>query len=98
MNLRSMPPLTVVIFDREKDYEPYKLLKPNGTSARVAGQFVRQPSWSMIGMAYGSLNDEGRRTIYGMTEVRAIASQLLALPDLPARLRAHLEQQLQKTN
>lgn len=64
MNLRSMPPLTVVIFDREKDYDPYKLLKPNGTTAPVAGQFVRQPSWSMIGMAYGSLNDEGRRTIY----------------------------------
>jgi hypothetical protein len=36
----------------------------------------------------------GRR----MTEVRAIASQLLALPELPGRLRTQLEQQLQKIN
>jgi tetratricopeptide (TPR) repeat protein len=64
INLSAMPPLTVVIFARDKDYEPYKLLKPNGRTASVAGQFVRQPTWSLIGMAYGSMNEDTRRTIY----------------------------------
>jgi hypothetical protein len=54
MDLRSLPPLTVVIFSRDKDYAPYKLLRPNGETANTAGQFVRQPSWSMIGMAHDS--------------------------------------------
>lgn len=52
MNVHSAPPLTVVIFAHNSDYEPYKMLRPNGRSANVAGQFIRHPSWSMIGMAY----------------------------------------------
>lgn len=52
MNLHSAPPLTVIIFDHDRDYEPYKLVRPNGRAANVAGQFVRRSSWSMIGMAH----------------------------------------------
>jgi hypothetical protein len=53
LDLRALPPLTVVIFDRDKDYAPYKPTRPNGrTAANVAGQFVWRPTWSMIGMAY----------------------------------------------
>ena len=40
MDLGALPPLTVVIFAREKDYTPYKLQRPDGTTANVAGQFV----------------------------------------------------------
>ena len=42
MNLQALTPLTVVIFDRDKDYAPYKLQR------NVAGQFVSRPTWSMI--------------------------------------------------
>lgn len=64
MDLRALPPLTVVIFDRDKDYTPYKLQIPNGQTANVAGQFVRRPTWSMIGMAHdNNENAELRRTL-----------------------------------
>jgi hypothetical protein len=47
-----LTPLTVVIFDRDRDFGPYKLLRPNGKTANVAGQFVWRTTWSMIGMAH----------------------------------------------
>jgi tetratricopeptide (TPR) repeat protein len=63
MDMRSLPPLTIVIFKRDKDYEPYKLLRPNGEIAKVAGQFARHPTWSIMGMARERDSDEFRRTI-----------------------------------
>jgi len=64
MDLRALPPLTVVIFARDKDYAHYKLLRPNGETANVSGQFVWRPTWSLIGMANASVDEESRRTIY----------------------------------
>src|SRR5690348_14795115 len=32
---KALPPLTVVIFDRDRDYTPYKVLRPNGQVASV---------------------------------------------------------------
>ena len=63
LKLKTLPPLTVVIFDRDKDYTPYKLLRPNGQTASVVGQFVRRPTWSMIGMAHEKDNAELRTTL-----------------------------------
>jgi tetratricopeptide (TPR) repeat protein len=64
MDVRALPPLTVVLFDRDKEYTPYKLLRPNGETADVAGQFVWRPTWSMIGMANATATEASRRTIY----------------------------------
>lgn len=64
MDMRALPPLTVVIFGSDKEYTPYKVLKPNGQTAKVAGQFVWRPTWSMIGMANATVDEESRRTIY----------------------------------
>jgi hypothetical protein len=64
INPRALPPLTVVIFARGKDYTPYKLAAPNGRTANVAGQFVWRPTWSMIAMAHDAFDDQSRRTIY----------------------------------
>lgn len=64
INPRALPPLTVVIFARGKDYTPYKLAGPNGRTANVAGQFVWRPTWSMIAMAHDGFDDQSRRTIY----------------------------------
>lgn len=63
LGLRALPPLTVVIFDRDKDYAPYKLMRPNGKSANVAGQFVWRTSWSMIGMAHERDSAQLRATL-----------------------------------
>jgi len=64
IDTRALPPLTVVIFASDKEYTPYKALKPNGQVAPIAGQFVWRPTWSMIGMGNASVDDESRRTIY----------------------------------
>lgn len=64
INLRALPPLTVVIFARDKDFSPYKILGPNGKTANVAGQFEWQPTWSMIAMAHDAFDEQSRRTIY----------------------------------
>ena len=50
-DLATLAPLTVVLFDRDKDYAPYKLLRPNGTTSNVAGQFVWRRTWSAIRVA-----------------------------------------------
>jgi tetratricopeptide (TPR) repeat protein len=53
-----------VLFKRDKDYTPYKLLRPNGQVAPVAGQFERRATWSVIGMARDADNEELERTIH----------------------------------
>lgn len=65
IDARDLPPLTVVLFARDKDFEPYKLRKPNGQTAQVAGQFVRQQTWSVIGMPGRAAADQQvRHTIF----------------------------------
>jgi Protein of unknown function (DUF1570) len=64
INISALPPLTVVLFNRDKDYTPYKLLRPNGQVAPVAGQFERRGTWSVIGMARDADNEELERTIH----------------------------------
>lgn len=63
LDVKALPPLTVVIFDRDKGYAPYKLLRPNGRIANVNGQFIRRQTWSMIGMAHANDNAELRRIL-----------------------------------
>jgi tetratricopeptide (TPR) repeat protein len=64
INLRTLPPLTVVIFAHDRDFSPYKMLRPNGKTANVAGQFEWQPTWSMIAMAHDAFDAQSQRTIY----------------------------------
>jgi tetratricopeptide (TPR) repeat protein len=64
INLRALPPLTVIIFARDRDYSPYKVLRPNGKTANVAGQFEWRPTWSMIAMAHDAFDAQSQRTIY----------------------------------
>jgi tetratricopeptide (TPR) repeat protein len=63
LDLRALPPLTVVIFASDKEYTPYKLLGPDGRTANVFGQFIRRRTWCMIAMAFDALDEHSRRTI-----------------------------------
>ncbi len=63
LDLGALPPLTVVIFDRDKDYDPYKPTRPNGKTANAAGQFVWRRTWSVIGMAGEADSEELRRVL-----------------------------------
>ena len=63
-NEQLLPPLSVVLFARERDFRPYLPSQPNGKPWKVAGYFARQETWASIGLA-GRLDDvETRRTIF----------------------------------
>jgi len=62
---RFLPKLTVVIFDREKDFAPFR---PQGSDGKakewVAAWFGRQDTWSVVGMLNQWENESMRRLIY----------------------------------
>jgi hypothetical protein len=59
----ALPPLTIVLFARDKEYTPYKVMR-DGKPARVAGQFMRMGGLSAIATAADSPQDETKRIIY----------------------------------
>jgi tetratricopeptide (TPR) repeat protein len=61
---RALPPLTVILFARDRSFTPYKLMRPDGKVAKVAGQFVTFGGISTIGLALDSEQAETRRTIF----------------------------------
>lgn len=64
INPRSLPPLTAVLFRRDKDYEPYRLTRPDGKAARISGQFINRRSYSLIAMDYAGERSQTRQTIF----------------------------------
>lgn len=65
INDRLLVPLTIVIFDREREYAPYRLVSPDGQSKEwVFGQFVSRDTWSVIGMINQWNEEWVRRAIY----------------------------------
>lgn len=69
INPALLPPLTVVLMARDKDFEPYKPPRPNGSVAKnIAGFFYRTEGWGVIGLAEQRRADDSydqtRRTIY----------------------------------
>lgn len=61
---KQLPPLTVILFAKDKDYTPYKIVTPGGRTANVAGQFVRRPTWSVIGLAERMSDQFTREVIF----------------------------------
>lgn len=59
---RLLSPLTVVLFADEDDFEPYRPARPDGEPQEVAGVFVSQETWAVIGMGR-ALDDETTRRI-----------------------------------
>jgi hypothetical protein len=64
INPKALPPLTVVLFEKDKDFERYKLVRPDGRAANISGQFLRRPSWSMIAMSDDGEKEQTRDTIH----------------------------------
>jgi hypothetical protein len=62
-----LPPLTVVLFAGDKQFDPYRPTRPNGRKAsEVAGVFQRTATWSTIGLGSrgGAGNEETRRLVF----------------------------------
>lgn len=61
---RALPPLTIVVFARERAFEDYRPLGENGKPQFVAGFFLRHNSWAVAGLAGASATEEVRRIIF----------------------------------
>ena len=59
-----LPPLTVVLFAREKEFEKYRPLDGSGQPKQVAGFFLRHESWAVAGLSGVRVRDEVKRTIF----------------------------------
>lgn len=60
-----LPPLTVVLFARERDLNPYKPLRSDGRGpAPTAGFFHHRGNWSVIGLAHGYTRQATRELIF----------------------------------
>lgn len=62
-----LPPLTVVLFAGDKQFDPYRPTRPNGRKAlEVAGVFQRTATWSTIGLGSrgGAGNEQTRRLVF----------------------------------
>ena len=64
INERLLPPLSVVLFARERDFKPYLPRQPNGKPWAVAGFFARRETWAAIGLADRLGGEETRQTIF----------------------------------
>jgi hypothetical protein len=60
----SLPPLRVILFSGDKEFNPYKPARPDGRTANVSGIFARNPTWSVIGLVSDSRGDVLRQTIF----------------------------------
>jgi hypothetical protein len=60
----ALPPLTMILFARDKEFTPYKMVRPDGKAAKISGQFVRLGGISAIALAVDSDQEETKRVIY----------------------------------
>ncbi len=63
INPAQLPPLTVVLFARDRGFEPYKPPVSGELKQGIAGLFARQATWSVIGLAGTAGNDALRQKI-----------------------------------
>ncbi len=61
---RRLPPLTVVIFARERDFRGYRPLGADGKPQDVAGFFARRAGSAVAGLGSPDESSELRRTIF----------------------------------
>ncbi len=56
-----LPPLTIVLFNREKDFQPYQPLREDGKQADwAAGMYNRTETWGVIGLS----SSDKRRLVF----------------------------------
>ncbi len=61
---KKLAPLTIVLFARDRDFEAYRPLNPQGKPEEVDGFFYRHESWSVAGMAGAQQSEQVRRVIF----------------------------------
>lgn len=64
VNQRHLPPLRIVIFASQRDFDRYRPQDPAGKPLEVAGYFSRRESWACIGLGGAQMNEDVRRVIF----------------------------------
>jgi hypothetical protein len=65
LNERFLPPLTVVLFARGRDFQPYRVRTGSGTVSTNIGVFVNFDTWSVVSLsATNRLADTGTTTYH----------------------------------
>lgn len=64
VNHRLLPPLSIVIFAAERDFDRYRPRHPSGKQLAVAGYFSRRDSWASIGLGGAQMDETVRRVIF----------------------------------
>jgi len=64
VNHRRLPPLSIVIFATQRDFDRYRLRDASGKLLEVSGYFSRRESWASIGLGGAQMDEEVRRIIF----------------------------------
>ena len=60
---KGLPPLTIVLFDKTRNFAPYRPRTESGQANNVGGVFGRQANWSVMGSPEKSQSRETRRVL-----------------------------------
>jgi len=60
----GLPPLTVVLFAKPREFAPFRPLGSDGKPMDIAGFFSRHPTWAIIGLASRRNDAETRHVIF----------------------------------
>lgn len=61
---KSLPPLTIVLFESARKFAPYRPRTESGQAKKIDGVFGRQANWSVMAAAASSPSPETRRVLY----------------------------------
>lgn len=64
VNQRLLPPLNIVIFATQREFDRYRLRDASGKMLEVAGYFSRRESWASIGLGGAQMDEDVRRTVF----------------------------------
>lgn len=64
VNHRLLPPLSIVIFASERDFDRYRPRDASGKRLEVAGFFSRRESWASIGLGGAQMDEQVRRVVF----------------------------------
>ena len=60
---KGLPPLTIVLFDRAKNFAAYRPRTESGQAKKIVGVFGRQANWSVMGTPATNQSRETRRVL-----------------------------------
>lgn len=80
MRERRLLPLTIVVFEFERDYLDFQPLDAHGKPQSMDGFFARHESWAVVGLAQSRMSAELRRMVFHEGTHWFMSAQNKAMP------------------